>query len=181
LKVYITRVIQEHFYSKKSTKKSTKGSLNRPDFTVTQNFAHTDEGSIGSYACPQYDNDGGGEIGIDRLVIIELKKPSVLVSGEQKDQCWKYVKELYEKGLLTNTTQTRCFVLGKNIDPQETEIRAEKNGCVQIIPLTYSTVITRAKSRTHKLYEKVRNAPFLRQFAMPFDNRQQSLLEQRSY
>jgi Histidine kinase-, DNA gyrase B-, and HSP90-like ATPase len=180
----MTRVIQEHFYSKKNTKKnkkSTKGSLNRPDFTVTQKFVHTDEGSIGSYACPQYDNDGGGEIGVDRLVIIELKKPSVRVSGDQKEQCWKYVKELYEKGLLTNATQTRCFVLGKNIDPQEAEIRAEKNGCVQIIPLTYSTVITRAKSRTHKLYEKVGKAPFLSQFVMPVDNRQPSLLEQRSY
>jgi hypothetical protein len=75
------RVIQELFKGK------VKGSRNRPDFAILP------DSTVGLYSYPEYDKEGG-EIGVKRLAIVELKKPGVKVSTEQKAQCWKYVLEL---------------------------------------------------------------------------------------
>ena len=98
-----------------------------------------------------------------KLVLIELKKPGVLIGQEQKNQCWAYVKELYGKGHLTDRSEVRCFVLGSKIDPAEVYQREEKNGKVKIQPMLFNTILDRAKSRVLKLYEKVKSAPLLQE------------------
>ena len=145
----MTTVIQKLFGSK-----TIKGSLNRPDFVITS------DSTIRPYYYPKYDHFGS-EIGVDRVVIVELKRPGIPISTEQKDQCWKYVKELYDKGLLRNYSIVTCFVLGSSIDPNESHERTEKNENVRIIPMDYNIFIERAKSRLHKLHDRVKNAPFL--------------------
>lgn len=145
----MTQVIREVFHNTVIT-----GSRNRPDFVVTP------DSSLGFYAHSSYDNETGGENGISRLVIIELKKPSVPLGVSEKDQCWKYVKELRGKGLIFASTRVNCFLLGRTIERHENESRNEGN--VRIEPLTYDTILNRAKSRTHLLYEKIKDeAPFL--------------------
>lgn len=130
-------------------------SRNRPDFVI-----HPD-GTVGFYYYPRYDKDGG-ENGVDRLVIVELKKPGIKISTDEKNQCWKYVTELYDKGLIQDQySSVTCFVLGAEIDPNEAQERTEKNNAVRIIPLNYVTVFDRAKSRLLKLYDRVKDAPFL--------------------
>ncbi len=110
----MTRVVQALF-----KQKGMKGSRNRPDFVVLP------DGTSGLYSYPRYDEQSG-EVGTDRLVVVELKKPSVKVSEKQKAQCWKYVKELYEKGLLqTKVSLVRCFVLGSQVDDLESSARTE--------------------------------------------------------
>ena len=146
----MTQVIQNIF-----GKKNIKGSRNRPDFAVLP------DGTAGLYSYPQYDDDTGGEIGVDQLVIIELKRPGVKISTDEKSQCWKYVLELYQKGLLNDVSKTRCYVLGEKIDPQECSKRTEKDGKVVIQPLDFGTVLKRAESRLLKLQDRVKNAPFL--------------------
>jgi hypothetical protein len=91
-----------------------------------------------------------------------LKKPGIVVSGEQKTQCWKYVKELLGKGLLTDYSRIDCYVLGSQIEAAESGERKELNDRVRILPLSFDTVLTRAKSRLLKLYDRVKAAPFLR-------------------
>ena len=145
----MTTVIQKLFGGK------FIGSKNRPDFAILP------DGTVGLYSLYKYDAKTGGELGVDKLIIIELKKPGVTISTGQKDQCWKYVRELYNKGLLKGDAFITCFPLGTQIDPVEVEARIEKNGHVRIQPLDYQTVVQRAKSRMLKLYDKVRNAPFL--------------------
>jgi hypothetical protein len=145
----MTRVVQDLFKSEEN------GSRNRPDFAVLP------DGSAGLYSLPRYDDDDGSEIGVSRLVIIELKKPTVAIGTEQKAQCWKYVKELYRKGLLDDGAKVRCFALGPRIDPEEVDATDHKDGRVRIQPMTYDTVVNRAKSRLLNLSDKVRNAPFL--------------------
>jgi hypothetical protein len=145
----MTTVIQ-HLFGK-----DIAGSLRRPDFAILP------DSSVGLYSYPQYGDDGG-EIGVGRLVIIELKKPGVPISEEQKTQCWKYVKELYEKGLLAEGSRVDCYVLGSQIDQNEREPRTEKSEKVKIIPMDFNTVLTRAKSRLLKLYDRVKTAPFLK-------------------
>lgn len=136
------------------------GSRNRPDFAILP------DGTAGLYSRPQYDRETGAEIGVDRLVVIELKKPGITIGSEHKDQCWKYVKELFSKGLLLRDSRVDCFALGQSVDPQEGSSRTELNGNVIIRPLLYDTVITRAKSRLLKLSDRVKDAPFLRHEAI---------------
>ena len=145
----MTSVIQKLYGCKGLT-----GSRNRPDFAILA------DGSVGLYSLSRFDK-AGGEIGIERLVIVELKKPSVPLGTEQKTQCWKYVKELYEKGLLQEGSQVRCFVVGKTISVHEEGELTEKDGDVVILPLVFDTILNRAKSRLLKLYDRVKGAPFL--------------------
>lgn len=143
----MTKVIQKLF------KVEDSGSRNRPDFAILP------DSTVGSYSYPTYDIDGG-EIGVDRLVIVELKRPGVPISTEEKAQCWRYVTELMKKGLINRETKVTCFVLGNEVDPFEREARKDNNNCI-IQPMDYQVVITRAKSRLLKLYDRVKNAPFL--------------------
>jgi len=134
-----------------------KGSRNRPDFAIIP------DGSVGLYYYPTYD-DHAAELGVARLVIVELKKPGVRIGDEEKNQCWKYVTELYRKGLIQQEiTRVTCFVLGAEVDPIQGRVRNEMEGKVIIQPLDYNIVIERAKSRLLKLYDRVKGAPFLQE------------------
>ncbi|TWV88970.1 hypothetical protein [Chitinophaga pinensis] len=81
----MTKVIQDLFGVDR-----LKGSRNRPDFAILP------DSTVGMYSFSKYDMEGA-EIGIDRLTIVELKRPGVLIDDEQKSQAWKYVTELLKK------------------------------------------------------------------------------------
>lgn len=145
----MTAVIQKLFEATE-----IKGSRNRPDFAILP------DSTVGLYSLSKYD-DQGAEIGVDRLTIVELKKPGVPLGDEQKSQAWKYVSELLSKGLLKPFSTVQCFVLGSEIKPNDGGLRTENDGKVKIQPLDYDTVIRRAKSRLLNLHEKIKNSPFL--------------------
>jgi len=146
-----------------------KGSRKRPDFAILS------DSTVGLYSYPKYD-DEGGEIGVDRLTIVELKKPGVPLSSEQKSQAWGYVKELTKKGYVTPENKITCFVLGSEIDPLEAQ--ETHQGGTKIIPLLYDTVVKRANSRLLNLYDKVKNSPFLENVRLEEElNGQMNLLE----
>lgn len=149
----MTKVIQKIF------KLEEKGSLNRPDFVILP------DSTVGLYYYPRYDEEGG-EYGTDRLTIVELKRSGISIGEEQKAQCWKYIKELYSKGLVDEASKITCFVLGSTIEGQEIHARKEKGDRVIIQPLDYNNVITRAKTRLHRLYDRVKSAPFLNKVAI---------------
>lgn len=132
---------------------NAKGSKRRPDYVVLP------DGSVSFHSLPTYDGNHE-EDGVASLVIVELKKPSVALGTKEQNQCWDYVKELMEKGAIKDRTPVNCFLLGKTIQPRE-EKETTKGACV-IRPMTFQTVIGRAKSRTLLLYNKVKNAPFLK-------------------
>ncbi|UJX39315.1 ATP-binding protein [Desulfovibrio sp. JY] len=144
----MTKVVRKLF------KSNDPGSQNRPDFVILP------ESTVGLYYYPRYD-DEGAEYGTDRLTIVELKRSGIPIGEDQKAQCWKYIKELYSKGLLDDISKVTCFVLGSTIDPQEVQARKEMSDRVVIQPLDYNSVIARANSRLHRLYDRVRSAPFL--------------------
>ena len=145
----MTKVIQDLFGVK-----GLNGSLNRPDFAILP------DGTVGLYGLAKYD-DQGAEIGIDRLTIVELKRPGISISDTEKSQPWKYATELLNKGLLRNDSRVTCFVLGSAINPADSGITTHKDGLVKILPLDYDTVIRRAKSRLLNLYDKIKSAPYL--------------------
>src|SRR5262245_40114623 len=99
----MTTVIRELFGS------TEMGSLSRPDFVM---LTH---GAVGLYRRASYDERHEVN-GVARLVIVEIKKPGVVIGGDQKDQAWKYVKELINRGYITKIANVNCFVLGSEIE-----------------------------------------------------------------
>lgn len=146
--VGMTKVLQDLF------KIDTTGSSNRPDFVVLP------DASIGLYGCYDYD-ETGAEIGIRKVVIVELKRPGVPLGSVEKQQCWKYVKELYQKGAILDSASIECYLLGEIIEPQESSTLKERSDTVVIRPLIYDTILKRAETRMLNLHKKIENAPFL--------------------
>ncbi len=70
------------------------------------------------------------------------------------------MKELRAKGLVTDATEVTCYVLGSQIDPNETDVDS-KGARVKIIAMTYNTFIRRAEKRMLGLRDQLRDAPFL--------------------
>ncbi|TKV70362.1 ATP-binding protein [Rhizobium sp. AU243] len=155
--------------------KKQKGSLQRPDFVMLP------DGSVGFYSRDSHDL--GGEVdGVARLVITEIKKPGVVIGGKEKNQPWRYVEELLEKGLLTDSATVTCFVLGSQIKSTEAGIDTKYDGRVTIIPMTYVTFVKRAEKRMLGLRDKLKDVPFLKDqgldteaFLRPQHPRQNSL------
>lgn len=131
-----------------------KGSRNRPDFAIIP------DGSVGLYSRSAYDDNEFAEEGVARLVIVELKKPSVSLGDDEKSQCWKYVKELIQKGLIQKSTRVTCFVLGRTIKQNEGEYMTQGDN-VRISPMVFDTIIKRAETRLFNLHDKIKNSPFL--------------------
>lgn len=145
----MTMVIQELFGSKLT------GSRQRPDFVMLP------DGSVGLYSRDAHD-EGHDVSGVASLVIAEIKKPGVAIGSDQKGQAWRYVRELIEKGLITDATSVSCYVLGSHIHPSERRIRTEMDGRVKIIPMAYDTFVRRAEKRMLGLREKLKEVPFLK-------------------
>jgi hypothetical protein len=132
---------------------TTKGSKNRPDFVVLPDT------SVGFYARSSYD-DEYNENGIEHVVIVDLKTTRLALGSIEKDQVWRYVKELKQKGKIRESTKVDGFVLGTEIESGESEcIKHGEN--VKIIPMLYDTILARAEKRLLNLYSKVKEAPFL--------------------
>ncbi len=135
--------------------KDVAGTKQRPDFVMLP------DGSAGLYSRDSHDL--GHEVdGVSRLIIAEIKKVNVIVGSKEKEQPWRYVKELIEKGLVTGASTVTCYVLGSRVDPTETGERTEWNGRVTIIPMSYNVFIRRAEKRMLGLRDKLRDAPFLK-------------------
>jgi hypothetical protein len=86
---------------------------------------------------------------------------SVTIGSEQKDQAWKYVKELMNKGLLTDASKVTCFVLGSRVDPADNFETTQANGRVHIHPMAYDVFVRRAERRMLGLRDRLHDAPFL--------------------
>ncbi len=144
----MTRVIQQLFGSR------GPGSLQRPDFAILP------ESTVGLYGCSSYD-DEGSEDGVDRLVIVELKRPGIRVGGGEKEQCWRYVKELLNAGLIRDgLTKVTCFLLGSQFERHELG-ETQHGESVVVKPMHLEHILSRAKSRMLGLHQRVENAPFL--------------------
>lgn len=167
----MTAVMRQLFGDKKA-----KGTRNRPDFVVLP------DSSVGFYARPSYDEDYN-EDGVEHVVIVDLKTTGLPLGSVEKEQVWKYVKELKAKGHIKKTTRVDGFVLGDVIEAGEDD--PIKHGEeVKITPMLYGTILKRAEKRLHDLHSKVKEAPFLleqqeelKSFMEPIQVKQEDMLE----
>lgn len=158
--------------------KGGKGTLNRPDFVILP------DSSVGFYACSSFDEEYN-EDGIAHVVIVDLKTTGLSLGSKEKEQVWKYVKELKKKGIIGKATKVDGFVLGDQIEQGEGGTRTEDDDQVKIRPLRYDTILIRAEKRMLNLHQKVKDAPFLTdqqdmlsKFINPIVANQPSLLEE---
>ena len=131
-------------------KEDIEGSWNRPDFVILP-----DNSTIGFHSYPNYDEEGG-EDGVASVVVIELKTAKIKIGSDELSQAGKYIRELLERGIIQpRKTKVRSFVLGAQVDPiGGMEMSLGEN--IQIKPLEYSSVLSRAHSRTFNLLEKIK-------------------------
>jgi hypothetical protein len=144
----MTNVIRELFGDKMG-----RGSMNRPDFVILPDC------SVGFYARSSYDEDYN-ENGTEHVVIVDLKTTKLSLGSKEKEQVWKYIKELRSKGYIKDSTKVDGFILGDQIEPGENEDRRDGDK-VKIIPMLYGLILTRAEKRLLNLHAKVKSAPFL--------------------
>jgi hypothetical protein len=119
---------------------------------------------------------------ISEVVIVDLKTTGLSLGSREKEQVWKYVKELKKVGIIGKATKVYGFVLGNRIEPGEGGVRKEDE-TVKIQPLLYDTILSRAENRMLNLHKKVKDAPFLQAqqeqleaFLSPNPVRQESVL-----
>ncbi len=152
----MTEVIRRFF------KGAAKGSLLRPDFVMLE------DGSVGFYSRDSHDL--GHEVsGVSRLVIAEIKRVGVTIGSVEKEQPWRYVKELIDKGLLTESATVTAYVLGSKVDPTETGDDTRWDKRVLIRPMSYETFVRRAEKRLLGLRSKLKDAPFLTEAGLDAD------------
>ena len=89
-----------------------KGTRNRPDFVALP------DSSVGLYARSSYD-ENYDEDGVEHVVIVDLKTTGLALGTKEKDQVWKYVKELKTQGYIRKYTKVDGFVLGSEIEQGE--------------------------------------------------------------
>lgn len=131
------------------------GSQNRPDFVILP------DSSIGAYGQYGYDENDGSETGIVKVVIVELKKPGVPLGDVEKGQCWKYVKELFDKGAILPNARVECYLLGETISKHEGGVNTHMDGAVRVSPFVFDTILKKAETRLLNLHKKIEDAPFL--------------------
>ncbi|WP_219063373.1 hypothetical protein [Pseudomonas sp. UMAB-08] len=93
-------------------------------------------------------------------MIVDLKTTGLPLGSREKDQVWRYVKELKAKGHIRQHTRVDGFLLGSVIAQGEDEPTSHGEE-VKIIPMLYETILLRAEKRLLNLYTRVQDAPFL--------------------
>lgn len=113
-----------------------------------------------------------GTIEKDRVMGVE---EAGLDQAAEEGQAWKYIKELFKKGHLDGRSRVTAYVLGERIDPEENDVRSEKDGRVKIVPMLYSDLIKRAKQRLLRLHDEVVAAPFMQERFAEADDEEEPL------
>ena len=131
------------------------GSLNRPDFVILP------DSTVGVYGRPGPGSDGEF-VEVERVVIVELKRPGIAIGKAQKDQAEIYARELRSRGCLKHTKFVDAFVLGQDLDPEYTDMSEHTLGTtkLRVVPMRYDDLIAKAERRMMNLYRQVDTTHF---------------------
>ena len=141
----LSRVVRE-FLADADTVVSTP--RRRPDIVTSP------DRSIEIYARDHHDERGEVD-GLDKLVIVELKRGDHEVSRDDLRQAADYAAELRQSGKVGADVPIVCFVLGTTT---ATNVYEQADGKTNVFPRTYSTVLRQAETRTFDLKRKIEAA-----------------------
>lgn len=121
----------------------------RPDFVALV------DGSLGVYSRNCYDTNGEVD-GIQKVLIVELKRGGSTICDEHKHQAEYYAKEIKKSGRVQRNTKIVCYVLGTNVEPDCEQSTVGEN--IEIIPKSYNIVLLQAHARTFNLMDKIKKS-----------------------
>lgn len=143
----MNEVIRRFFNVKTNERLST----NRPDFVALP------DGSIGSYASDSFD-DKGEVIGIDKALIVELKRGGFELTQKEVDQARDYALEIRKAGAVQKHSIINGYVLGETLAEELDVLTHGSPAYIYVFPITYDAILRRAHARTFQLHEKLRAA-----------------------
>lgn len=143
------------FFSNKSlsaiVREFFKGSIIE-DRLKRHDFVALPDTSIGVYSGDEF--DANGEVcGIDRVLIVELKRGGYKITEKELWQTLNYATAIKNSGKITQNTRMTCFVLGTTVESNEALKKGDK---IEITPRTYSTILRQAHARTFNLMKKIK-------------------------
>lgn len=139
----LTTVIKELF---KSQNIEVENQRLRPDFVVIPN-----DKSIGIHSSDHFDENGEVD-GIEKILIVELKKGGFKIKLNEIQQTQKYVQQLIDGNHITPEMKVTIYVLGSTVDVSHQTMGEN----IKIIPKPYHIILQRAKKRLFNLDKKIR-------------------------
>lgn len=127
----------------------SENSKKRPDFVVLE------DSTLSTYTSDKYVEDSEVIDGYDELLIIELKKGDSEIGYDEKQQIFRYAKEILNYGHVGENTKITGYVLGTKVNSHETNTFIEGN--IKIYPRQYNSIIKTAENRTFNLIKKIRS------------------------
>jgi len=121
-------------------------SSRRPDFIILPDT------SIGVYASDKFDATHNVS-GFDKVIIVELKRAGVPITGKEKDQAMAYCRAIRDSNKIGINTPMVSYVLGSEVTPQYDNELTE--GATIIKPLRYNVLLRAAHARTFHLISKI--------------------------
>ncbi len=141
-------VLQELFQSQ--VDRPLKFPKKRPDFVILP------DSTMGIYSRDSYD-DRGEPKGLDKVLIVELKKGGFQITSKELEQVQTYIRELRKGKRVQKSTQIIAFVLGATISEDADTITLGENNQSIINPRTYSIILRMAHARTFNLLKAIQN------------------------
>ncbi len=123
----------------------------RPDFVSLPNS------SVSLYSRDSHDERGEVD-GIEKILLVELKRGGFELTRKEIWQATEYANELRKSGKIQNRTEIIGFVLGSTVasDAREPHKEGDRDQ-TKIFIRTYSTVILQAHARTFNLLKKIKD------------------------
>jgi hypothetical protein len=118
----------------------------RPDFVILPNS------TIGIYSSDRFDASHNIS-GLDKIIIVELKRVGVQITGREKDQAMNYCRSIRNTNKVALNTPMLAYVLGSEIEAQsDSEL---SDGSITIKPMRYNILLRAAHARTFQLIQKI--------------------------
>jgi len=126
----------------------------RPDYVILE------DSTIGLYARNGYDSRGEVN-GIEKVLIIELKRGGFHVTVKEQRQAVDYALEIKRSGKVLPDAEIIGFVLGTSVDVDAQEPDS-KGSQITVYARSYNAVLQQAHARTFNLYNKIKDAEWQR-------------------
>lgn len=139
----LSTVIREIF---KSQDINVENPRLRPDFVVIP-----DDKSIGIHSSDSFDEQGDVN-GIDKILIVEIKKGGFNIALDEIQQTQRYVQQLIDGNHITPDMKVIVYVLGSTVSVDSQTMGDN----VEILPKPYNIILQRAKKRLFNLDKKIR-------------------------
>ena len=114
----------------------------RPDFLVLP-----DDKSISVYSSNKFDDEG-----IDKLLLVEIKKADHAITIDDIHQTQNYIQQLIDANIISSDMTVKAYVLGGPVAVDRMSIGAN----YEFIPMEYHVFLKRAEKRLFNLDSKIR-------------------------